>query len=235
MAWAIYQGRLPAVAGWTCVFNDLIWWVPFLAALWYAYKINSAPTVKGEGDFDQSIHGTRSQHGRTLADISNDKPVLITFLRHSGCTFCREALADVAQARQKIEAKGLRLAFVHMSSESEGAPLFESYELGDVDRFSDPERRLYQAFDLQRGRASQLLGPTIWWRGFLAAIVARHGFGRIQGDGFQMPGVFVLYQGRIIASYRHATAADRPDYEQLAMSEACSVNRAAATDSSVGA
>jgi hypothetical protein len=32
------------------------------------------------------------------------------------------------------------------------------------------------------------------------------------GDGFQMPGVFLLYHSEIIRSYRHQSAADRPDY-----------------------
>jgi hypothetical protein len=29
MAWSLAVGRLPLAAGWLCVTNDLIWWVPF--------------------------------------------------------------------------------------------------------------------------------------------------------------------------------------------------------------
>jgi hypothetical protein len=161
------------------------------------------------------VDEVRSQHGKTLGELSAQRPVLVTFLRHSGCTFCREALADLSQQRAAIEAQGLQLALVHMSPGSDGAALFARYHLEDVERFSDPECRLYRAFELERGRLSQLLGPRIWWRGFLTAIVARHGFGKIRGDGFQMPGVFVIDRGQIVAAFRHKTAADRPEYSQL--------------------
>lgn len=35
---ALGKGTLPAVAGWTIVTNDLIWWIPFGAILWQAYR-----------------------------------------------------------------------------------------------------------------------------------------------------------------------------------------------------
>ncbi|RYD79488.1 MAG: alkyl hydroperoxide reductase [Verrucomicrobiaceae bacterium] len=37
MADAIFRGRLPLEAGWTCVTNDLIWWGPFIVILYRAY------------------------------------------------------------------------------------------------------------------------------------------------------------------------------------------------------
>ena len=37
----------------------------------------------------------------------------------------------------------------------------------------------------------------------------------LAGDGLQMPGVFVLVDGRVARAYRHRTAADRPDYAAL--------------------
>ncbi len=214
MAWAIYQGTWPPIAALTCLFNDLIWWVPFGLALWHAFQVNTAPPKPIEAGDPMSE--MRSQTGRTLVELSHQRPVLLTFLRHAGCTFCREALADLAQARSAIERDGKQLAIVHMGDEAAGASLVAPYGLSDIARFSDPECRLYRALDLERGRIDQLLGPRIWWRGFLAAIVARHGFGKLQGDGFQMPGVFVIDRGEVVAAYRHKTAADRPDYEAVA-------------------
>lgn len=37
MAWSIWTGALPPAAGWICVFNDLIWWIPFALILHRAY------------------------------------------------------------------------------------------------------------------------------------------------------------------------------------------------------
>jgi hypothetical protein len=35
------------------------------------------------------------------------------------------------------------------------------------------------------------------------------------GDGFQMPGIFMIHNGRIADSYIHKTASDRPDYDNI--------------------
>lgn len=224
MMWALWRGTLPPVMAWICMFNDVIWWIPFSAALWYAVRINTAPSTAEDEALQQLVTELRDQEGRTLDELSQQQPVLVTFLRHAGCTFCREALADLSRDRKAIESRGMSLAVVHMSDEEAGAALCAAYQLEDVPRFSDPECRLYRAFGLARGRFMQVLSPRVWWRGFQTAIIARHGFGKLQGDGLQMPGVFVLDRGRVVAAYRHATAADRPDYTQIAQ---CGIEPAA--------
>ena len=42
MANAIHAGKLPAVAALVCVFNDLIWWLPFALILWRAHLLDEA-------------------------------------------------------------------------------------------------------------------------------------------------------------------------------------------------
>jgi peroxiredoxin len=172
----------------------------------------AAANVEAADSLRQAI----TQHGVSLAELSERSPLLVVFLRHAGCTFCREALADIARQRGAIEAAGARIALVHMGSPEQGADLFAHYGLADVGQVSDPEQRLYRAFQLERGGLRQLLGPKVWWRGFKAAILDRHGFGRPPTDVRQMPGAFLIRHGRIVRSFRHATAADRPDYAALA-------------------
>jgi hypothetical protein len=53
------------------------------------------------------------------------------------------------------------------------------------------------------------------FRGFQTVILKRHGIGRFVGDIFQMPGVFLLFHGEVIRSYRHQSAADRPSYRKI--------------------
>ena len=96
-----------------------------------------------------------------------------------------------------------------MVSDEEAASFFAKYELDDVPRFSDPNRRLYAAFDLHRGSLWQLLGPSVWWRG-AKAFFAGHLVGRIRGDGMQLPGTFILHHGQLVKAFRNATSADRP-------------------------
>lgn len=212
--YSVYRGVLPPDGFKTLLTNDLIWWVPFTVILWRAalwHDASSAVTATGT-----ALRTLIGSTGRTLADLSAGQRVLVVFLRHSGCTFCREALADLAKARTTIEQSGTRIALIFMSSDDDMRPLVEKYGIADLPRYSDPQRQLYQEFDLLPGGPSQLMGPKVWWRGFLTAISAGHGFGGIKESVFQMPGSFLVEDGRIKRAYRHQTAADRPDYAELA-------------------
>jgi len=210
------RGDLPWIFGLVNVWNDLIWWWPFTAALYYAWRANSAPIDDARPmNFDDAVGTIESQRGRTLAELSAEQPLLVVFIRHAGCTFCREALADVAAIRKELDQAGTGLAVVHMSSAARAGELLERFGLADIDQFSDPSCRLFRAFELARGRWWQLMGPAVWWRGLVT--ILRHGLGTIDGDGFQMPGTFLLKSGKITAAYRHRTAADRPDYRNLAL------------------
>lgn len=152
----------------------------------------------------------------TLGAISEQRPTLLVFLRHLGCTFCRQALADLRRYRQEIEGKGVQLALVHMVDDPAAAAFFAQYDLGDLPRFSDPTKLIYRGFGLKRGGIRQLLAPSVWMRGFQAAITEKHGAGKPQGDGFQMPGVFLVKNRSVLSGFIHDTAADRPDYCRLA-------------------
>jgi len=163
---------------------------------------------------------TRTNTGRTLLELSRDDGrrhgVLLVFLRHLGCTFCREALHDVAKKRAEIESTNVRIVLVHMApSNEQAAELFEKYGLADLPRVSDPYQTLYRAFELDRGTLRQLFGLKCFLRG-LPAFLKGHGVGRLVGDGFQMPGVFLVKDGVVAHAFRHRSAADRPDYCAIA-------------------
>lgn len=142
------------------------------------------------------------------------RPTLVVLLRSFGCTFCREAIADVAAAKPAIYDAGANIAFVHGASPFEAAPWFSKYGLDDVMIVSDPDLAHYKAFGLGRVGTAALVAPKVWARGALCAL--SHGFG-VQTSAmlFQLPGVFLVQHDRILAEYRHRTGADRPDYVAL--------------------
>jgi hypothetical protein len=212
-------GRLPISWGWTLVTNDLVWWIPFASILYFAGRHHLAPPPSGELSLAEANRAFRDQHGKSIDDLSKNQTLLIVFLRHSGCTFCREALADLKNQRERLAAAHVLPVLVHMGDEAAGEVFFASYALSDVPRISDPMCQLYRAYGLARGKISQLLGPAVWWRGFKAAILAGHAVGPAGGDGFQMPGAFLVRDGKILHAYRHTTAADRPDYCELAQAQ----------------
>ena len=117
--------------------------------------------------------------------------------------------------RATIEASGTQVAFVHMGEETQAAPFFGGYGLGDVARISDPAARLYRAFGLERGGLMQIAGPAVWLRG-AAALARGHMVGALIGDTLQMPGVFLVQDGEILKTFRHEYTSDVPDYVTLA-------------------
>ncbi len=157
--------------------------------------------------------------GESLAKLAEVQPVVLIFLRFFGCSFCREAISDIAKQRKKLEASGLRIVFVHMAPDPETAEkFFKKYRLFPIDHIADPEKVLYQAFGLTRSKPTQLLSLMNWIRGFQAVVLEGHGANNPTtelGDGFQMPGVFVLHQGKVKSSFIHQFPYDRPDYAEI--------------------
>ena len=196
--------------------NDLIWVLPLaliLRATFITWQLEDGRRVYEEAA-QVLLETVQTNSGETLAAISQRAPVLMAFLRHTGCPFCREAAGDLAQERTMFESLGVRLALVHMGDDLLGKKFFESYGLADMPRVADPERTLYRAFKLRRGRLRQLFGIRIWRRA-LSAALRGHWPGSLQGDSFQMPGLFLIRNGEIVRTFRYETAADRPDYAEF--------------------
>lgn len=156
-----------------------------------------------------------TNEGMSVLGLSTQQPVMLTFLRHFGCTFCREALADIAKKRASIESMGTRIVFVHMTDTETAERFFNRFHLEGAVHVSDPECHYYAAFGLTKGNFTQLFGLQSWIRGFQSGVLQGHGVGPQIGDGFQMPGVFIIHDGEIRDAFIHKLASDRPDYESL--------------------
>jgi hypothetical protein len=49
----------------------------------------------------------------------------------------------------------------------------------------------------------------------MMALLKGHIVGKLQGDGFQMPGAFLIRDGKVIREFRHKTVSDRVEYCDL--------------------
>jgi hypothetical protein len=159
----------------------------------------------------------RTESGRSLLEIVDQSPLLLIFLRHFGCAFCRQALDQVAQIRAQIAARGAQPVFVHLGSPERAKPYFDYYQLSNVERVSNPDASLYQhpVFALSRMNPYLNLFSLKVWKGWLSGALRKYGIGRIQEDGHQMPGVFFLKERKIVRGFRYQTIADEPDYLKL--------------------
>jgi len=130
--------------------------------------------------------------------------------------FCREALRDLAGSRAKIEGARTKIAIVALAQPERSKQLVESFGLGDLPRFDDTQQQLYREFELNHANLMQLAGPVSALSAVRATLKA--GYGKPEGDVWQLQGTFLIHNGKIVRAYRPRMLGDQPDLEQLATS-----------------
>jgi peroxiredoxin len=169
------------------------------------------------GELALALASVRTESGASLLELAEASPVLLVFLRHFGCSFCRQAISDVADLKGELDKRGVRPVFVHLGTPERAKPFFDYYGIGDVERVSDPEAAVYQlpVFALPRMHpALTLLQPSVW-AGWFKGALFKHGIGAIKEDGHQMQGIFFLKGPKIVRQFRYKTIADEPNYLKL--------------------
>ena len=213
---AAFTGAMPWSAGLTNITNDLIWWAPFAIILWRSYQHHQEASYGRRAlTLSEALQAYHTTLGQSLASLSEEKPILLVCLRHFGCIFCSEAIADLVQQRPQIEAAGLKIVLVHMVDHATAESHLRQWGAVEWEHVSDPSTSLYHALGLGSAHWAAVMGPRTWWRGFLAFLQGYRP-GKFVGHPLQMPGVFVLHQGKVVRGFRHGYAGERPNYVKVA-------------------
>jgi len=154
----------------------------------------------------------RLSNGVTLAEASEDRELVLVFLRHFGCTFTRQILKGLEDTHQRARSRNAELVLVHMLKTGDEIRYLAKHS--DIARIADPQCRLYRAFGLGKGSLIELASPRVLWLA-LVSIFKGCGVGHLAGDGRQMPGAFLFHRGKIIASQRAKSASDLPNLPAL--------------------
>jgi peroxiredoxin len=168
-------------------------------------------------DVTRALDSIRTESGASLLALAEASPVLFVFLRHFGCSFCRQAISDVAELRPELDKRGVRPVFVHLGTPERAKPFFDYYGIGDVERVSDPGAAVYQnpVFAISRIHPVLTLFQPAVWIGWLKGAIFKHGIGAIKEDGKQMQAIFFLKGSKIVREFRYKTIADEPNYLRL--------------------
>ncbi|MCB1070503.1 MAG: redoxin domain-containing protein [Verrucomicrobia bacterium] len=161
----------------------------------------------------QQLSGLRDQRGTTIHALSMRQPLLLVLLRHIGCPFCRKVLHELSESLPYISDCGYSVGLVHMNDEAEMTGPLTQYGLLEVPRFYDPERRLYQALGLPRAQLRQALNIHLWKEG--VRLRKRYGFSTPKADPLQLPGAFLVDQGKVVAGEPVMTPDESPDFLAL--------------------
>src|SRR5271168_5288447 len=142
---------------------------------------------KSRDEIAAALGEVTTEAGTNLLALTEASPVLLIFLRHFGCSFCRKTINDIADLRAEMQERGVRPVFVHLGTPAIAKAHFDYYGLSEVERVHDPQAKLYQnsVFGLSRtSPASHIFKPAVW-AGWLKGAIFKHGIGTIQGDGQQ--------------------------------------------------
>lgn len=152
-----------------------------------------------------------------LSSLWAEKPLLLAFTRHFGCTQCKEMLDELVAGREQIQAAGLNIAVI-MQGTPEATAEFAAQFAPGLLCLADPERKAYRAFGLERGNLFQtFLNPKVW-RAISKA--SKKGYKVEQAppgqDAMQMSGTFIISTaGKLLLPYYYDHIADHPPLELL--------------------
>ena len=148
-------------------------------------------------------------------------PILLPFLRHFGCIFCRERLAQLGQAEERLAQAGLLSVAIGIG-EPKHARRYGRLAPATV-CLAVPDTSAHLAYGLQRGSVMQLSGPRTV-AAALRATANGHFQGMATGDARMLSATFVVgADGLIRFAHYSAYAGDVPAWE--AVFQAASVLR----------
>lgn len=152
-----------------------------------------------------------------LSRLWTERPLLLAFTRHFGCTQCKEMLEELVTGRERIEQAGLSVVVI-MQGTVETTAVFAEQFAPSLMCLSDPERKAYKAYRLERGNLFQIfLNPKIWSaisksrkKGYMVELPPAG------QDAMQMSGTFIISKyGRIELPYYYDHIADHPPLDLL--------------------
>ena len=104
-----------------------------------------------------------------LSSLWPHGPVLLAFLRHFGCIFCREWLADLQKRYPDLAQAGLLVIAVGLGQPEDAQKIGRRYA-PDLTVLAAPTSEAYAAYGIVRAGARQLLSPRTFAAGARAAL-----------------------------------------------------------------
>ena len=176
--------------------------------------MTTATTTLSVGDHapDVTLPDDRNQPTR-LSELWQRQPIVLVFVRHSGCTLCLDHAVVMREAYPEIQAAGAEVVLVTMDDPNRLHAFKKHWQLSFV-CLADPGQAGYRAFQCPRGSWLAVAGPTMWWRAIKSLF--RHGAGLVRSDPMQLPGSFVIdREGTLRFAHRSRHSADWAAPDQL--------------------
>ena len=137
-------------------------------------------------------------------------PLVVMFMRHFGCAFCREHLIRMGRAAKEFDAAGAEVIAVFQYS-AEATRDFCASRKVPFECLGDPLREAYGEVSLGRAKRKQVLSLKIARRHLTAFRQGASFGGPKGGDMMQLPGTFVIdREGRVVFAHYAESSGDNP-------------------------
>jgi prostamide/prostaglandin F2alpha synthase len=158
----------------------------------------------------------------TLQELWMDKPCALFFLRRLGCPICRSYIQMVEQFREEYEKMGYRLVCLSFEALGEGSDSdnsFTKYKFWNGPIYTI-DKIVYQELFGRKGLLDNFYGLLDIDKE--AYERSKNTPGNMKGDGFQLGGQYVVYQGVVKFEHKQKLFGDDAKLVDLfAALEAC--------------
>ncbi len=145
--------------------------------------------------------------GNTPIQLSKDRPVVMLFLRHLGCSFCKDFIHELNHNHLTVKGMNVNLVFVHMSDPEFANDFFTRFLSNlfpavnsmamKVEHVSDPRRELYRQFGSKLGSFNQLFSFKMWVSGIWLYFSKGIKLSGVEGDYRQLGSLVLLKNGKV--------------------------------------
>lgn len=161
---------------------------------------------------------------------TENRAVLLGWLRHYGCTLCKKQAADWAKLAPRLNQCGQITVALIGNGTVEQANDFVQEMQWKGDLFTDPSRTTYKALQFAAG-----VGVTFTRGGLIKVIQSfkegnKQTWSRLPTDAFQQGGALLVdFQGKVSLFHRDAFAGDHINVEHLYQASCAACKQAVPT------
>ena len=149
-----------------------------------------------------------------LQSMQGQGPVLVIFLRHFGCMFCRDHASQLRDAYPEFTKRGFDVVAIGQGTPIRSQRFREDYNLPFV-VLGDKELASYRAYGLTHGIGNGITDPGAY-KAFFRAIGRGNFPGKPDGDSLQNPGTFLIStEGRVLRQQIGRNAGDFPSATEI--------------------